>query len=81
MRYSSLVNMDCMINIGWHMIHNRVDLWVKVIRSKYGCGADLLPKVDRKTDASNLWRDLCSSWDHVEGNISWKSGNDRLIQF
>lgn len=48
MRPSSSVNMACMMKVGWNFINNKDDLWVKVIRARYGCGEDLITRIARK---------------------------------
>lgn len=81
LRHSSINNMACMMKIGWKIINNRDDLWVRIVRSKYGYGDDLLPVVERKRGASNLWKGVCNRWNNVDKNISWCLGNGNLIRF
>ncbi|KAF7842172.1 putative non-LTR retroelement reverse transcriptase [Senna tora] len=33
-----------MAKLGWGLIHHRDTLWARVLRHKYGCGDDILPK-------------------------------------
>lgn len=35
LRYASCTNLEFMATIGWGLIHNSNDLWVRVLRSKY----------------------------------------------
>lgn len=56
-------------------------MWVKVVRAKYGWGNDTIPKVAQKRGASNLWKGVCSAWEHINPNISWRTGNGNLIRF
>lgn len=51
------------------------------MRSKYGCGNDLMPKVTTKCDALNLWRGICNVWNHMEENLSWRLCNGNYIRF
>lgn len=79
LRQSVLVNKASMMKVGWNLINKKDDLWVKVLRSKYGCGEDMVPRITHKTDASNLWRGICSYWSHVEKNLEWRIGNGSAI--
>ena len=58
-----------MAKLGWNLIHRKDDLWVKVIRSKYRCGGDLLPTIDIERKGSNVWSDIKNSWKYVEAGI------------
>lgn len=72
---SPLLNTISMMKVGWDLIHYREDLWVRIVRSKYGCGSDVIPKINSGREASNLWRGVCKGWEHIEKNISWRIGN------
>ena len=56
LRQSSIVNKAFMMKVGWDLIMDREALWARVIRSKYKCGNDILPCVQRRQVSSNLWR-------------------------
>lgn len=64
---------------GWQLMTRREDLWVKVIRAKYCCGGDLVPRIDSGRAGSNFWKGIKQSWNNVEANITWRIGNRRSI--
>lgn len=50
-----------------------------MIKAKYRCGNDLVPRISRDKAGSNLWRGLCHSWSMVESNIVWRMGDGASI--
>lgn len=60
MRQSTLLNTANMMKVGWNIMNKKDDLWVRVIRSKYGCGDDIIPKVNKMVGGSNLWNGVSS---------------------
>ncbi|QHO13829.1 Putative ribonuclease H protein family [Arachis hypogaea] len=52
-----------------------------MLRSKYKCGNNILPNVNRKSNASNLWKEVCSAWSDVKRNTTWRIGNGSEINF
>lgn len=56
-------------------------LWVNVMRMKYGCNVDGFPFISTKRPGSNLWRGLCSVWDHFRSCINWKLGRGDSFRF
>lgn len=67
------------MKVGWQLATKKDDLWVKVIKAKYRCGNDLVPRISRDKAGSNLWRGLCHSWSMVESNIVWRMGDGASI--
>lgn len=55
------INSASMMKVGWDLTAKREDLWVQVVRSKYKCGRDLMPRVSVDRPGSNLWRGLCAT--------------------
>ncbi|XP_052112461.1 uncharacterized protein LOC127744218 [Arachis duranensis] len=80
-RHASLGNKAFMMKAGWGLIAKKDDLWAKVLRSKYGCGNDTMPRVERKRSNSNIWRGICASWENVERNCIWRVGDGTRIRF
>lgn len=68
-----------LMKAGWNLISNSDDLWVKVLKSKYGCGNDLVPRVNSKRMGTNFWRGICHVWPNVTSNIDWRVGDGELI--
>ncbi|RYR01851.1 hypothetical protein Ahy_B06g080712 [Arachis hypogaea] len=61
--------------VGWGLVEKRDSLWVKVLRTKYKCGNDIMPDIRRRTKDSNLWEGVCSAWKDVERNTAWRIGD------
>ena len=55
-----------MSKLCWNMVSRRDDLWVRVLRSKYRCGMDLLPVIDHGRQGSNTWSGIKSAWKEEE---------------
>ena len=53
LRKMKVQNKAYMMKLGWKLMNRRDDLWVKVIRSKYKCGNDLVPVIDHKRPEFN----------------------------
>ena len=81
LRYAKDSNIALLSKLGWSLIHNRDELWVKILRSRYGCGNDLLPSVSLKQSCSNLWKGVCQAWPHVQNNLIWRVGDGHSIKF
>lgn len=47
-----------MMKLGWGLLNNRDALWARVLRSKYKCGVDLLPTVDKKVPCLDGFSEL-----------------------
>lgn len=52
---------------------------MKVVRAKYSCGSDLVPRIRLEKTGSNLWKGICQSWESVEKNLVWRIGNGRSV--
>ncbi|KAF7843708.1 putative ribonuclease H protein At1g65750 family [Senna tora] len=74
-------NMAFMAKLGWGLIHNDGALWSRVIRSKYGCGGEIIPKVERRRNCSRIWRGVADCWQYVEDGMCWRLGNGQRIRF
>ena len=40
--------------VAYNLIDNKETLWVQILRLKYNCGENFIPRVEPKTKASNL---------------------------
>lgn len=79
LRAAHKINQASMVKVGWQLATKKEDLWVKVIRAKYKCGSDLLPRIGKDKPGSNLWKGICHTWDHVEKNLVWRLGDGATI--
>lgn len=75
------MNTSFMMKVGWNLCARKNDMWVKIIRSKYKCGEDLVPMINTRRQGSNLWRGICKNWNLVEKNMVWRVGNGNSISF
>lgn len=75
------VNSAYMMRGRWRLCINKDPLWTSVVRKKYGYGSNILPKVDKTRSGSNCWRGLYSVWDPFIHNISWRTGNGKVVNF
>jgi len=56
LRNIKAMNQTMLMKLGWDLIYKKDDIWMKVIKAKYKCGSDIIPRVNRKPEAFNLWR-------------------------
>ncbi|KAI9085729.1 hypothetical protein K1719_032335 [Acacia pycnantha] len=55
LRQAYLQNKAFMVKLGWSFINRPDLLWVKILREKYKCGSDVIPKVLKRTSESSMW--------------------------
>ena len=59
------MNWAFMQKVGWGLINDRDELWVQVIRSRYYCGNDIIPRISWRNGGSNLWKGVCKVWSDI----------------
>ncbi|KAF7822242.1 ribonuclease H [Senna tora] len=64
-------------NTGWGLVNQKDGLWARVLRAKYKCGDDLIPKVGRIASASRLWNGIADSWKYVQDGMVWRLGDGK----
>ncbi|XP_072087679.1 uncharacterized protein [Arachis hypogaea] len=79
--HSGKINYAFMTKVGWGLIEKRDFLWTRTLHSKYGCGTDIIPKVERRRNESNLWKGIRKSWDNVQQNYIWRIEDGSKINF
>lgn len=68
--------------MGWGLINKKDSLWARTLRHKYGCGDDLIPKMRRKNQNSNLWwLGICKNWNKVLEGSCCRIGNGHHTSF
>lgn len=55
-------NKAFIIKLCWNLLNRKEALWVKVLRSKYLCGANTTPIVQKKTFSSFTWQSIVKVW-------------------
>ncbi|KAK4259282.1 hypothetical protein QN277_005629 [Acacia crassicarpa] len=71
-------NQAYMMKLGWNMMKRRDDLWVKVLRSKYKCGDNLVPTINSTKLGSNAWSGIKKSWEAVMEGTLVDDGSQRV---
>ncbi|XP_057744587.1 uncharacterized protein LOC130962384 [Arachis stenosperma] len=71
-RHASQMNKAFMMKAGWGLVEKKDALWVRILRSKYGSGNNVIPRVERKRSNSNLWKGICQLWPEVQRH--WDTG-------
>ncbi|KAF7830690.1 putative glycerophosphodiester phosphodiesterase, protein kinase RLK-Pelle-LRK10L-2 family [Senna tora] len=76
-------SMNCamLTKLGRRLIEDRNSLWAKVVRSKYKCGSDLIPLVDKRRKGSCVWKGICKVWERVEQGLKWNLGDGNTVRF
>lgn len=81
LRQSRLMNQSFMMKAAWKLCKEKDSLWARVVRSKYGCGGDLLPRIDQRKPGSRFWKGICEGWSLVEPNLCWRIRNGGSVNF
>lgn len=66
------MNKVAMMKLGWLMVRNPNDLWVKVLRAKFSCNGDIIPSMKNKRIRLNAWKGYLPS-------SSWTSGFQTMV--
>ena len=69
------------MKLAWELINKPETLWVKVMRSKYRCGEEIIPKVRNIPKASNAWKGISQVWGRVKQNLIWRLENGQKVKF
>lgn len=75
------MNKAMLMKLGWELIQRRDKLWVQILRSKYLCGNNVIPNVDKKHVESNTWRGIRKFWNLVINNIRWRIYDGQVTHF
>lgn len=81
LRSARNINTSFMMKMGWSLCARKEEMWARIIRSKYKCGTDIVPRIQTKRQGSNLWRGICKNWKLVEENLAWRVGNGKSVNF
>ncbi|KAA3486170.1 reverse transcriptase [Gossypium australe] len=78
-RYLHDHNTSFLMKIGFNLVSRKDDLWVRVLRSKYGWKSQL-PESIHRSQCSHLWRSPSKAWPLLCENLLWSVGNGETIQ-
>ncbi|XP_061342522.1 uncharacterized protein LOC133288718 [Gastrolobium bilobum] len=67
--------------LAWKILTDKEELWVKILRAKYGRGKDLRREISSKPYDSKLWRDLSKCWNSFLVGLRWEVGDGETIKF
>ncbi|KAF7808310.1 putative ribonuclease H protein At1g65750 family [Senna tora] len=81
LRHLKHQNKAFMTKLGWGLVNQQDDLWVRVLRSKYQCGSDVVPNVVKRSNSSRLWKGIANSWHHVRDGLVWRIGDGQQVRF
>ncbi|XP_054778184.1 uncharacterized protein LOC129286191 [Prosopis cineraria] len=65
--------------LGWSLVKKKDEFWVRVIRSKYKCGDDLILKIYVKRPGSNIWSTIEAMWETVKTGLE-DTGSGRCMR-
>ena len=66
---------------GWGLIHERDELWVQVLCSRYNCGSDLILHMNFSRMCSTTWKGIYAVQSEVERIMGWQVGNGQTTLF
>lgn len=61
------------MKLAWQLANDKEKLWVQIMRAKYQCGSQLLPKISHKSISTNVWKPLFESgikWQEIRNGLS-----------
>nr|KYP61054.1 Retrovirus-related Pol polyprotein LINE-1 [Cajanus cajan] len=81
LRHMREANNAFMMKNCWSLISEPDKLWVRVVKTKYGCTEEAIPNISKKAHMSNLWHGICVAWKRVKPYIRWKIKDGRQTRF
>lgn len=76
-----MLNKAHMMKLAQSILTDPNKLWVRMMKAKYSCGMNIIPKFNLKTNSSCTWRAIVQSWDLVKENIIWIIKNGYIARF
>lgn len=75
------LNKAHMMKLVWSMISNPDKLWVRIMKAKYSCGVQAMPRFVHNANSASTWKAMVSAWGDVNCNLIWVVRNGRGIRF
>ncbi|KAJ1417011.1 Ribonuclease H-like superfamily [Sesbania bispinosa] len=72
-------NKAMIMKLSWGLVNKPSALWVRVLRSKYRCGSNYIPRIASRANASNAWRRIVATWDIFSQGMRWNIGNGESV--
>ena len=66
------------MKLGWQLVTNKDSFWARVVRDKYKCGDDLIPKINTKRHGSNVWLGIKKTWEKVYDGLELVAGKNEV---
>jgi hypothetical protein len=76
----SYYNQALIMKLTWNLLNEPSTMWVRIIKAKYKCGEDAIPKVQITHNCSSTWRAIVSVWDKMIEGMQWTLGNGSTIR-
>lgn len=64
-----------LMKIGWGLIAKQDNLWVRVLKSKYGNANDGIVDVNASSSGSYFWRAIGRIWNDINKWVKWSLGD------
>ncbi|KAJ1389959.1 Ribonuclease H domain [Sesbania bispinosa] len=74
-------NQSMMMKLGWGLVHSPEAYWVRILRSKYHCGEELIPRVSNRPKESLTWCGIRQTWPHILTGLRWVIGDGKSTAF
>lgn len=81
LRKTGDANLAYMMRASWRLCNSKDMMWSSIVRSKYKCGSEEVPKVNKLQVGSNFWRGIHHAWDLFSNNLVWRIGNGSQAKF
>lgn len=81
LRQARKQNEAFMMKLGWGLINRRNDLWVKLLREKYGCGDGIVPVMKDRKLRSQIWEEIQKNWEKTMKGVTWRLGDGENVRF
>lgn len=76
-----IINQCYVIKLVWQLIDSPEKLWVRFLRSKYGCGSLTISVVKDHYRSSHVWCGIDKMRHHVHEGVSWAIHNGHQVHF
>lgn len=74
-------NMAYIMKLCWNLLTKSEALWVKCLRSKYGCGEGHQLAVCKKRNSSATWQSIVAVWDKFQQGVGMTVKDGRQTSF
>ncbi|KAK9139396.1 hypothetical protein Scep_009077 [Stephania cephalantha] len=76
-----LMNEALLMKLVWRLVSSTNELWVQLLKAKYGDVSPQMSELPNTRKGSHLWRSLGKIWSNTLQNIGWAVGNGTVSRF